>query len=108
MSSFLSDPFNVGVNESLVEGSQPGIFASNALACAVRMMNIKVITDKETDLLGRASKLGTEISDISKDAAKAVRAIGDIRGRGLMIGVEGAADRSTREPLSPDKCGPSP
>jgi 4-aminobutyrate aminotransferase len=40
-----------------------------------------------------------------KDDAKAVKAIGDVRGRGLMVGVEVVADRSTREPLSPDKCG---
>jgi 4-aminobutyrate aminotransferase len=40
-----------------------------------------------------------------KDAAKTVTAIGDVRGHGLMIGVEVVADRKTREPLSPDKSG---
>lgn len=97
--------FNSDINKSLVEGSQPGTFAGNALACVVSMTNIDLITDKKMDLLGRANKLGGEIIDMFKDDAKAVKAIGDVRGRGLMVGVEVVADRSTREPLSPDKCG---
>ncbi|MBN1188480.1 MAG: aminotransferase class III-fold pyridoxal phosphate-dependent enzyme, partial [Dehalococcoidales bacterium] len=97
--------FNSEINESLPEGSQPGTFAGNALACAVCMTNIDLITDKETDLLGRATKLGEEISGMFKDAAKTVKAIGDVRGRGLMIGVEVVADRKTKEPLSGDACG---
>jgi 4-aminobutyrate aminotransferase len=96
--------FNADINNSLVEGSQPGTFAGNALACAVCMTNIDLITDKDSDLLGRATRLGAEISEMFKDAAKTVGAIGDVRGRGLMIGVEVVADRKTREPLSPDKC----
>lgn len=97
--------FNSRINKSLEEGSQPGTFAGNALACAVCMTNIDLITNKEMDLLGRATQLGDEISGILKDAAKTVTAIGDVRGHGLMIGVEVVADRKTREPLSPDKSG---
>jgi 4-aminobutyrate aminotransferase-like enzyme len=57
------------------------------------------------DLLGRTTKLGNEIIYMFKDAAKTVKVIGDVRGRGLMIGVEVVADRNTRGPLSPEKCG---
>ncbi len=97
--------FNSDINKSLVEGSQPGTFAGNALGCAVCMTNIDLITDKNMDLLGRATKLGAEISGMFKEAAKTVNIIGDVRGRGLMIGVEVVADRKTREPLEPEKCG---
>ena len=97
--------FNSEINQSLVEGSQPGTFAGNALACSVCMTNIDLITDKHMDLLGRASNLGEEIRDVFTEAAKTVMLIGDVRGRGLMIGVELVADRKTREPLAPDKCG---
>lgn len=45
------------------------------------------------------------ISGMFQEAAETVMAIGDVRGRGLMIGVEVVADRKTREPPSPDKCG---
>jgi 4-aminobutyrate aminotransferase len=57
------------------------------------------------DLLGRASVLGDEIRGLFEEAAKTVSAIGDVRGRGLMIGVELVADRNTKEPLASEKCG---
>ena len=96
--------FHTKINKSLIEGSQPGTFAGNALACAVCMTNIDLITDKEMDLQGRATSLGTEMKNIFQDAAKTVKAIGDVRGRGLMIGVELVANRKTKEPLSGDRC----
>jgi 4-aminobutyrate aminotransferase len=97
--------FSSAINQSLVEGSQPGTFAGNALGCSVCLTNIDLITDQKMDLLGRATQLGAEISGMFKDAAKTVKVIGDVRGRGLMLGVEVVADRQTKEPLSPDTCG---
>jgi len=97
--------FTTDINKSLVEGSQPGTFAGNAVACAVCMANIDIITDTEWDLLGRARKMGEEISHKLQDAAKTVKAVGDVRGHGMMIGIEVVADRDTKEPLSPEKCG---
>ncbi|MDD5701362.1 MAG: aspartate aminotransferase family protein, partial [Dehalococcoidales bacterium] len=97
--------FNSDINKALVEGSQPGTFAGNALSCVVSMTNIDLITDKEMDLLGRATVLGKEIKGKFIDAAKTVKSIGDVRGNGLMIGVEIVADRKTKEPIGPDKCG---
>ncbi|MBN2240182.1 MAG: aspartate aminotransferase family protein [Dehalococcoidales bacterium] len=97
--------FSSEINQSLIEGSQPGTFAGNALGCSVCMTNIDLITDKGMDLLGRASVLGDEIRGLFEEAAKTISAIGDVRGRGLMIGVELVADRSTKEPLASEKCG---
>jgi 4-aminobutyrate aminotransferase len=97
--------FSSEINRTLVEGSQPGTFAGNALSCSVCMTNIDLITDKKMDLLGRATQLGSEISGMFKSAMKTVKVIGDVRGRGLMVGVELVADRKTKEPLSPDLCG---
>jgi 4-aminobutyrate aminotransferase len=97
--------FRKDIGATLVEGSQPGTFAGNAVACEVCMTNIDIITDKTFDLLGRTQKLGEEIKGKFWEAAKTVKCIGDVRGRGLMIGVEVVADKESKEPLSPDKCG---
>ena len=74
--------FSSEINISLVEGSQPGTFAGNALGCSVCMTNIDLITDKNMDLLSRASVLGDELRGILEDATKMINTIGDIRGRG--------------------------
>jgi 4-aminobutyrate aminotransferase len=92
------------IGKNLAEGSQPGTFAGNALACAVSLTNIDLITDPGSDLLGRAAKLGEEVKSIFKDAANKVKSIGEVRGRGLMIGIEVVADRKTREPLPAESC----
>jgi 4-aminobutyrate aminotransferase len=96
--------FTTDINHSLVEGSQPGTFAGNALACSVCMTNIDIITDPEWNLLGRAKSLGDEIRDRFQEAARTLKVIGDVRGHGLMIGIEVVSDRDSKEPLSPEKC----
>jgi 4-aminobutyrate aminotransferase len=97
--------FRQEINETLEEGSQPGTFAGNAVACMVCMTNIDIITDKEMDLLGRANQLGEEVRDKLREASRNVKVIGDVRGRGLMIGIEVVADPKTKEPLEARKCG---
>jgi 4-aminobutyrate aminotransferase len=97
--------FKSDINKTLVEGSQPGTFAGNAVACMVSMTNIDIITDRKMDLMGRASQLGAEVQGKLKDASKTVKVIGDVRGWGLMIGIEVVADQKSKEPLNGDKCG---
>ncbi|MCJ7605587.1 MAG: aspartate aminotransferase family protein [Dehalococcoidales bacterium] len=97
--------FSSNINKALVEGSQPGTFAGNAVACAVSLANIDILTDIEMDLMGRANELGREVRERLKDASKTVRAIGDVRGRGLMIGIEVVADKKSKEPLGAEQCG---
>jgi 4-aminobutyrate aminotransferase len=96
--------FRADIEKTLVEGSQPGTFAGNALSCEVCLTNIDLIMDKEMDLIGRANKLGAEISGMLKEAMKTVKVIGDVRGKGLMLGVELVADKETKEPLQSSKC----
>lgn len=91
--------FRGDLADKLVEGSLPGTFAANATSCVVCMTNIDIITDKEANLMGRAYQLGEEVKAKVQDAAKHIRLIGDVRGRGLMIGIELVNDRETKEPL---------
>ena len=97
--------YKAEIEKSLAEGSQPSTFAGNALGCEVCMTNIDIITDPELDLLGRATQLGEEIRGLFTDAMPNAKCIGEVRGRGLMIGVEVVADRKTKEPLEPSKIG---
>ena len=69
------------------------------------MTNIDIITDPEMDLLGRAAALGEEIKGVFTDAMANVPVIGDVRGNGLMVGIEVVADRKTKEPLPGEKIG---
>jgi 4-aminobutyrate aminotransferase len=93
------------MEEALREGSQPSTFAGNAVGCEVALTNIDIITDPEMDLLGRAAQLGSEIKGVFTDAMSSVKAIGDVRGNGLMVGIEVVADRKTKEPLAGEKIG---
>jgi 4-aminobutyrate aminotransferase len=94
--------YRADLEGALREGSQPSTFAGNALSCEVSMTNIDLITDPQTDLLGRVTMLGEELKARFTDAMPEVKCIGDVRGNGLMIGIELVADRSTKEPLDPE------
>ena len=97
--------YRADMEKSLSPGSQPSTFAGNAMSCEVCMTNIDLITDPEMDLLGRAVVLGGEIKDRLTEAMRTVKCIGEVRGRGLMIGCEVVADRETKAPLEGAKVG---
>jgi 4-aminobutyrate aminotransferase len=87
----------------LDDHSQPQTFAANALSAEVCMTNLEII--ERDGLVQRAAEVGDEAMQRLKAAAKELEIIGDVRGRGLMIGVELVVNRETREPLSADKTG---
>jgi 4-aminobutyrate aminotransferase len=97
--------YRADMESALREGSQPSTFAGNAMGCEVSLTNIGLITDPQMDLIGRAATLGAEIKGMFTDAMANVKCIGDVRGNGLMIGVEVVADKKTKEPLGSDGVG---
>lgn len=82
-------------------GSQPGTFAANALSAAVCLANIELLQDPKLDLIQRAHQVGLEAIDkvLSFDSP----VIGEVRGRGLMIGIELVEDKASRTPLAGQK-----
>jgi 4-aminobutyrate aminotransferase len=84
-------------------GSQPGTFAANALAAAVCLTNIDLLRDPALDLVGRAHALGVETLQRIR-AANSSR-IGEVRGRGLMIGIELVEDPASKAPLPAQRVG---
>ncbi len=71
-------------------------FGGNPVACAAAMAVLDVLEDER--LMQNAATLGRRIRDGVRVLAARHPAIGDVRGRGLMIGVEVVADRAGRTP----------
>lgn len=89
--------------QSILPGSQPGTFAANAVAAAVCLKNIELLQDPQLDLINRAQQVGAEA--MARIRAAEHPLIGEIRGRGLMIGIEMVEDRQSRAPLPAQRMG---
>ena len=91
--------------EKIVDSSQPNTFAGNAVTAATTITNIEILRENNFELVNRAGDLGEEIKGWLTEGAKETRTIGDVRGRGLMIGIEMVKDKKTKEPLDGDSMG---
>ncbi|AOH57340.1 diaminobutyrate--2-oxoglutarate transaminase [Peribacillus muralis] len=67
-------------------GAHIGTFRGNQLAMAAGTASLKFM--KQANLIEHAAKMGEKLQDILKDLQKDFPQIGDVRGRGLMVGVE--------------------
>ena len=91
--------------QKIEESSQPNTFAGNALTAAVTLTNIEILSENNFELVKRAGLLGEKIQGWLKDGARDIRTIGEVRGRGLMIGIEMVKDKNTRETLDGNTMG---
>lgn len=80
--------------------SQPNTFAGNGVSSVACMTNIDILTENNNALINRAGDLGEQIKTWIQEGSEDLRTIGDVRGRGLMIGIEMVEDKETREPLN--------
>jgi 4-aminobutyrate aminotransferase len=76
-------------------GSHGNTYGGNALACAA---SYEVLSLVEEQLAANAAKVGNYLMQGLEELQGRYEQIGDVRGRGLMIGVEFVKDRKTREP----------
>jgi 4-aminobutyrate aminotransferase len=97
--------FRDDLADKIPDSSQPNTFAGNALSAAVCMTNIDILTENNSDLIKRAGQVGEDIKERLQERAKETRIIGDVRGRGLMIGIELVKDKEAKEPLDGDSMG---
>ena len=65
-------------------GSQGGTYGANAVSCAAAVATIDVIAEEQ--LVDNAAQRGAQLLAGAKD--RAVDGIGDVRGLGLMVGIE--------------------
>jgi len=84
------------IQERWGRGAHGSTFGGNPVACAAGLAVLETIRNE--DLLANAAARGAElVVGLGKVAAEDER-IGDVRGLGLMVGVEFVHDRATREP----------
>ncbi len=81
-------------------GSHASTFGGNPLSCAAAIAVIEVI--KEERLLENATKQGTHIFKRLEELKEESSIVGDVRGKGLMIGMEIVANKEDKKP-APEK-----
>lgn len=76
-------------------GAHGSTFGGNPIAAAAGLATLQVIT--EDNLLQQAASTGAYFQDALAEMQMRHPSIGDIRGRGLMVGAEFVKDRRTKE-----------
>jgi len=82
-------------------GSHTSTFGGNPVACEAGLATIEVI-EKE-GLMRNAAEQGAHIQKRLRQLQQKCRSIADVRGRGLMIGVELVRNRRTKEPAERER-----
>ncbi|MFQ5821812.1 MAG: aspartate aminotransferase family protein [Candidatus Heimdallarchaeota archaeon] len=77
-------------------GAHVGTFRGHVLAMAASLAAINYTEEKE--LLPHCLKLGRQTLQRLRDFADECKSIGEVRGKGLMIGLEFVKDKETKEP----------
>jgi 4-aminobutyrate aminotransferase len=78
-------------------GSHASTFGGNPVSCVAALETIHLL---EEELMDNACRVGSYLKDRLSDLATSHRLIGQVRGLGLMIGVELVRDRATKEPAN--------
>jgi 4-aminobutyrate aminotransferase len=77
-------------------GSHANTFGGNPVACAAALRVIDII--REERLLENATRQGTHLMKRLREFQAKYPIIGDVRGKGLMVGAEIVRDPKTKEP----------
>jgi 4-aminobutyrate aminotransferase len=101
----IADGFPLGAiiaPEAIANSFQPGehlsTFGGNPVSCAAAIANIGVLQSE--GLIEHAAELGVWALDHLHALQESHSLIGDVRGQGLMIGIELVKDRLTKEPAA--------
>ncbi|HSJ89874.1 MAG TPA: acetyl ornithine aminotransferase family protein [Anaerolineales bacterium] len=77
------------------KGTHGNTYGGNPLACAAAIATVELL---EEGYLANAEEVGQYAMDCLAEIQARHSSIGDVRGKGLMIGVEFVKDKNTREP----------
>lgn len=84
------------IADSLKPGEHLSTFGGNPISCAAAIANIDVML--EEDLPGESARKGARTLGNLRELAADYDLIGDVRGLGLMIGVELVTDKKSKTP----------
>jgi 4-aminobutyrate aminotransferase len=84
------------IADSFQPGEHLSTFGGNPVSCAAALANIDVLLGE--DLPGQAATKGNQVMAQLREMANEHELIGDVRGLGLMIGVELVTDRAKKTP----------
>jgi putrescine---pyruvate transaminase len=75
-------------------------YAGHPVACAAAIASLKIV--REENLPANAAAMGHYLLEQLKPFEKLYPAVGEVRGKGLMIALDLVKDRQTREPIDPE------
>lgn len=76
-------------------------FGGSPAACAVALKNLEIM--ERENLFAQSTKMGATLTAELKEKISQHQNVGNIRGKGLLIGIELVKDRNTKDPLHVDK-----
>ena len=82
------------------DGGHGSTFGGNPVSCAAALATLRLLQE---GLVQNAARVGARLIEKLKDLQKKHRLIGDVRGLGLMVGVEVVRDQATREPATRER-----
>ena len=82
--------------------AQVNTYGGHPVAAAVALRNIEIMQAEK--LAERSAEVGAYLLDGLRTLMRHA-VVGDVRGKGLLLGVELVKDRATKEPLSPTELG---
>lgn len=80
-----------------VPGSHASTFGGNPVSIAAALATMDII---EREAMGNAARVGAKMTERLNGWKQTHPLVGDVRGRGLMIGIELVKDKATREPAT--------
>jgi 4-aminobutyrate aminotransferase len=81
--------------EKWPRGAHGNTFGGNPICCAAALATLDLV---EREYAGNAAEVGAYFMDRLRELQTRHEVIGEIRGKGLMIGVELVTNRKSREP----------
>ena len=86
------------IAQSLTEAIHFNTFGGNPVSCAQGMATLAVLL--EDDLQGNAQRRGAQLMEGLRELQKKYPCVGDLRGRGLMVGIELVEDDEQKTPAA--------